>query len=76
MDYESAIEHIREYKQYYSIKKIAEYMGIAPSMLRNIIDKREIKNKNRSIYVQRMPEKHKSKFIECIEMLTGVSKPL
>lgn len=72
LTYLDAISHIRRLKNFYSLKQIAEYMGIAPSMLRNIVDKREINNGNRKKYIQKMPEHHKEKFIECVKMLTSV----
>lgn len=71
MNYLDAISHIRRLKNFYSLKQIAEYMGVAPSMLRNIVNRAELK-KGDAVYIQRMPEHHKPKFIECVQMLTGV----
>lgn len=71
MNYLDAISHVRRLKNFYSLKQIAEYMGIAPSMLRNIVNEAELKKGN-AVYIQRMPEHHKPKFIECVQMLTSV----
>lgn len=71
MNYLDAISHIRRLKNFYSLKQIAEYMGVAPSMLRNIVNEAELK-KGDAVYIQRMPEHHKPKFIECVQMLTSV----
>lgn len=74
LTYLEAITHVRRLKNFYSIKQIAEYMGIAPSMLRNIIDEREIINGNRKKYIQKMPAHHKEKLVECVELLTKVKQ--
>ena len=71
MNYLDAISHVRRLKNFYSLKQIAEYMGVAPSMLRNIVNEAKLK-KGDAIYIQRMPEHHKAKFIECVQILTRV----
>lgn len=64
LTYPECLAHIRQYKDFYCLKAIAEKIDMSPAYFRNVINERYgLKN---------LPEKNRAKFVEVVSMLCSV----
>ncbi len=62
--YTEAIAHIKQFKDFYCLKAIAEKVGMSPAYFRNVINERYgLKN---------LPEKNRSDFVRVVSELCSV----
>lgn len=64
LTYPECLAHIRQFKDFYCLKAIAESINMSPAYFRNVINgRRGVKN---------LPEKNRAEFVKVVSMLCSV----